>query len=512
MTVINPGFNPNPAEQSPADSTSTRENEFVFPDGSTIRAASPEQLQMMLEYLAMVLEKPISELTSIDLDIGLNGLLNGEWPFTSELNPEGGWLYTFTDDAVSAVEKIVQQEFFNQDLPQYPADVQSLFSNPVDLGEPSSLVLAAKLAGLAGAAQQIYAANYENASNNKPLNPAKLNPDLLSLIHSIFGADVTPTQGHLNTLKALGLVEGDPGKGASSWALSTMGQELHETLNNSDSLGLLGDNGFLAADAQTEAKLNEAIAMLQQEDLTSNLGAIKQIAQGLLDQLSESGSPNINPAELPLSSEVVSVVAELFDIPGNPPTLTHAQLNIAIMMGLVVADPAAAGGYSVTDAGQKLIAAAGTDSPEQTPEQPTQTEQQVFAGHLGDFINGHNGWAVIAVEVATQEILHESDVYGNGIWSVAGFTALAGVSPNDEAFWAKVAEAAGVESIPMEARQAIIAQAQLLTNPSNIEYLKQAASSAEIDNDGDPDDRNTSAELRSEEARRWIDQVMGTTA
>lgn len=120
-------------------------------------------------------------------------------------------------------------EFFGGDIPYFPDGSAAYLNNKDFRFSEDPANNGARLAGLAGSARFLFDSNYGDKEPTPVTGP--LDPDVEALCKSLFG-DVPITQEHLNILKVMGLISGDANQGASTWKLTTEGQEAQEHFEN----------------------------------------------------------------------------------------------------------------------------------------------------------------------------------------------------------------------------------------------------------------------------------------
>lgn len=373
MTAIQTGFYPASATETDEDGdVATAEQFSMMVGGNLIVAESQEELDNIIAMLTLKTGKPIDEISEADF-----GLYFQYGHFKLEPNYDGEHKATFslTDEGRVAMQEFTDTEFFGEKIPFYPEGTEAYLGSsykPVDMnGEDASI----GTAGFKGAAQAIYNANYPDGEQLPRIDKDQLDPDVRAMLEYMFGANTPLDQGHLNTLKAMGLVSGPAnatGKGGvpnvGSWLLTpgegqgldllaefkTVGAEGDESSMYVPSMGLFNFSPEQRVAAEkTDELFNEGALVTgktpeQVEDIARN---------NVLPAMGENSTPLPDGVAVAQGSPEQAMLNELYGKPANNTDFTAEELNTAIAMGLITFDPAT-GAFANTANGTAYAAAA----------------------------------------------------------------------------------------------------------------------------------------------------------
>lgn len=367
-------------------------------------ADSAEDLQNALDYVSSKSNKPVSELRYTDMSRAFvynsfsNRLGSGSDNF------HAGWVVNLSSARLSNVDsegntpsvtEFAHQEYFDNIIPMYTNHQMSLLSWPGFDTSKSGVSGGAQAAGLAGAVQSIYTDNYKNKPElASPIDAADLNPQVLSLIHELFGSNVEPNKGQLNTLKMLGLVSGNATAGTSTWTLSQTGQSVLDGVSQSTT-HFVPSLALLSMSQASATIMTNAAGYFTSTGYASGFDSafVENQAKTIHDEMAGS-SDGSDVAHLTIPNDSASLMNHLFKLANGNTTFTNAQVNSAIALGLLTFDGADAVS-NTTNGGIYL------NNSTQTP--PATTADHSIAGtyhnlatmqHNLDLLN--NNWSTFA--------------------------------------------------------------------------------------------------------------------
>lgn len=400
MAVVGAGYGGSGAEA--ADPTSdvgpNEDGKYVtVVDGIRIEADSQEELDAILNYLSLASNKPISELTAHDVtsNIPLGTFNYDVGTRTISLKPEEG------KDFLGEV----QSGFFGGDVPFFPEGSEAYLGSSYDTDSIGSEA-AAGVAGYQGAAGAIYDANYPPGQEPKPLTPEQveqLDPELVALLKKLFGDDVVINPGHLNVLKSMSLVSGDPSD-LGSWAL-TSGEagggelllaefrEVDEAVANGETpsyfLPSMGGLNITQEDVDASKDMFDKDGNITEDTHPDD---VKDAATDLVDGMgSEAGTPLPSDVSVPPGSSEQAMLNALLGKPANNEDFTAEELNAAIALGLITFDPAT-GKVSITASGTSFMKADETAGPREnkTEEGDPASGEGAYGSYADYMVYIHN--------------------------------------------------------------------------------------------------------------------------
>lgn len=430
-------------------------------NGITIKADTHEHLLQILEFVCMRTGKALSDIHAFDLNqafVDESGNMVGNSDitdiYTAARDANGVATYTFQPFAIQVATASNSKEFFGSEPPMFPQGSDRGMIDDPSLIPTEGIAGEAYAAGVSGMAHDIYSANYPNPADDKPVDESKLPPDTAKLCHDIFGPGPI-TQGQLNVLKLMGLVQGDTSN-LGSWALTAQGQKILTDFNITPAgnpflpdAGLLdfpqgaatvGDNAgnYFNADGSAFAG---PWAEIETKDGPTK-GQIKGVAQLRSDAATTLQSLDTSNPDGKNSTQVVddessrTVLNQLFGLDSSNNSFTNNQINTAISLGLIRRNPD--GSFSATLRGSTFGRAAGAGpvtSPDQTPEQRDQIEFDDAMHTLSDqrAIDIMDG---LEPEKAGEGIAGNGR-FGNGMWLLAG---MSDADLHNDALWNKYAQ------------------------------------------------------------------------
>lgn len=385
MSEITTGFHTT-GEPIEGEITETPSGKFRFQLGDTvIEADTEEELQAILEYIALQRNVPVEELEEKHIPLNFQ---YGEFRSERDPNNRDLMVYSLTDKGRTKIDEFRNANFFGDHIPAYPPGSETyLEANLSRLDAMTGMRLQATLHGLAGTAQSIYDYNYGGEGDELPPIPnADLNPNTLALLKQFFGPNTAFNQGHLNTLKMMGLVDGSGGQPASSWTLNSTGTAVlgkfseltGHFISHSSLLGL-------PTSAITQAEGVPAYFNAQGFIPPNDAAKVEDDAQEILDALPEEGNVGL-PAGTKLDDASIQTLNQLFNLPEGNTSFTINQLNTAVAMGLLTYDPATQT-VAITPIGNIYLQAAIATPAEETPEDaaiptPPALDQLIWAQHV----------------------------------------------------------------------------------------------------------------------------------
>ncbi|HEX4878566.1 MAG TPA: hypothetical protein VFV39_01870 [Limnobacter sp.] len=272
----------------------------------------------------------------------------------------GTGIVTFVSpQRVASLDTEADADFFGEGVPAFPPDVKPFLDNRENIvftGDPVND--GRLLAGIQGAAASIYAYNYGNlpTEQNPLVNLGQLDDGIEDLASRIFGIPKEQiTQGHLNTMRIMGLIDGgsvDAG-GAGALKLSTAGSQLLSVWTGSTPPAAFvpSPNTFINPGA-----LNTYQSMFNEDGTlkTKPGGSAYTLAEvaAAVKALLPAGSTDL-PASVKPSQEVLDLGERMFGLDPNTNKLSVEQVNALIAAGLVTYDPTT-GNVAITPKGSGL--------------------------------------------------------------------------------------------------------------------------------------------------------------
>lgn len=390
MTAIQTGFYPASATATDDDGdVATAEQFSMMVGGNLIVAESQEELDNIIAMLTLKTGKPIDEIS--EADFGLH-FQYGHFKLEPNYDGEHKATFSLTDEGRVAMQEFTDTEFFGEKIPFYPEGTEAYLGSsykPVDMnGEDASI----GTAGFKGAAQAIYNANYPDGEQLRQIDKDQLDPDVRAMLEYMFGANTQLDQGHLNTLKAMGLVSGPAnatGKGGApnvgTWLLTPGEGQGMELLAEFKTVGAEGDESSMYVPSMGLFNFSpEQRVAAEKTDELFNEGAlvtgktpenVEDIARNnVLLAMGENSTPLPDGVAVAQGSPEQAMLNELYGKPANNTDFTAEELNTAIAMGLITFDPAT-GAFANTANGTAYAAAAAVsdgsapaaDDPAATP-------------------------------------------------------------------------------------------------------------------------------------------------
>lgn len=254
-----------------------------------------------------------------------------------------------TKEGQGVVTDYDTNEYFGTGIPGLPPSLQVHIDQPFDPESNSPVQFATQLAGVQGAAMEVY--NTADYGTTKSPPVTGLNSETEKLIKLIFGPNVEPNEGHLNTLKALQLVSGKvtdtPTKGVEAWVPLAKGDEILAAVplddqGNPISLPMLSNLGMATikspAGFEQETDLNSFFEpgatppkLKEGVDLTALVAKLR----GALQLISSKVSPGPLPAGLKVEGDLKEMLVNVL----GDMELTSNHLNVAIAAGLITYNP-----------------------------------------------------------------------------------------------------------------------------------------------------------------------------
>jgi hypothetical protein len=342
------------------------ETYFYFKSGNDriYLFTSAEDRQMFLENICLRMGIPITEahtLKSYDIKDFLprgpgvelrNGYVGVGTGFTTFVSHE----------RVVALNNEADADFFGEGVPAFPPEVKPFLdnrSNIVFTGDPVND--GRLLAGIQGAALGIYKFNYGNlgADQNPLVDLNQLDNGIEDLAVKVFGIPKEQiTQGHLNTLRLMGLIEGgsvDAG-GAGALKLSTEGTQLLGVFTGGTAATAFipSTNTFInpQALAAYKAMFNEDGSLKDKPNTNPPTKYTLADVSLAVKALVPSGETQL-PANVTVDATTLDMAKKLLGLDASVTTLTVEQVNALIAAGLVTYNPST-GAVTLTQKGQNL--------------------------------------------------------------------------------------------------------------------------------------------------------------
>ncbi len=369
-----------------------------------IATETPEDLQLVLAWIANLSGKSIDQVTLADLlkfsyqATGIDG-----FPSTPYRPSNGGNQINQLRPTAEMMGHIRNWAagFYQGRPPVLVSNTAGFVGSEIDLGDASPEQLRQNSAvayGYVGSAQKIYAENYADS----PLPPINLDsiddPELRELLVRVFGENPPGgfTEGHLNVLKIMGIADGPAGGSPSGWGISPMGKALLHVFAQEGTGFIPDSNLFKLNDPKTEHYISSAGAYFDAEgnwipaDPTSTAGALTTISESY-SAIHSAMSHRSESAELPpglhLPDEVVALMSELGGKSGG---FNAIDLNTLVVMGLVHIDKNT-NAVSLTPQGQSLLGA--VKPPQEQPVEPAPEDKSAeeFWWASYTLVYAHNG-------------------------------------------------------------------------------------------------------------------------
>lgn len=251
-----------------------------------------------------------------------------------------------TKEGQGVVTDYDTNEYFGTGIPGLPPSLQVHIDQPFDPESNSPVQFATQLAGVQGAAMEVYnTAGY--GTTPLPDITETLNSKTLRLITLIFGDGVKPNQGHLNTLKALQLVKGTVPEGAEKWVVTAKGEEILAAVplddqGNPISLPMLGNLGMATIKSPSRFEQETDLSGFFEPGSTPpklkegvDLTAVVAKLRGAKELISAKVSPGPLPAGLKVEGDLKEMLVNVL----GDMELTSNHLNVAIAAGLITYNP-----------------------------------------------------------------------------------------------------------------------------------------------------------------------------
>ena len=340
MTTISPGYHGE--DVAVADAPGINEQ----PDGQftyrikdiIISASSEEELQEILNFLALKNNKPVEELKVRDITLTLD---YDQFNYKRNLGEDGiTHTFTLTAEGQGLVQNYNDTAFFGDEIPFFPSGSATYLNSKFNT-EATGSAMSAQLGGLMGAAQYIYNANYPAESDQLgPIQDSDLDPNTLTLLENMFGPNTEFNQGHLNTLKIMGLLQGDASQAPGTWTPNENGSTVVEAFAN-NTLPLIPSMGLLTMTQTLMNTASEVPGYFTATGYAPNYGSeqVEKDAKAILEGMAEVPDETLPPGLVP-DEETRKMLNFLFGLPTDNTHFTTNQLNTAISMGLVSYNPA----------------------------------------------------------------------------------------------------------------------------------------------------------------------------
>ncbi|EDM84581.1 hypothetical protein [Limnobacter sp. MED105] len=364
MTTISPGYHGEDVAVTDAPGINEQpDGQFTYRVGDIIiSASSEEELQEILNFLALKNNKPVEELKVRDITLTLD---YDQFNYKRNLGEDGiTHTFTLTAEGQGLVQNYNDTAFFGDEIPFFPSGSATYLNSGFNT-EATGSAMSAQLGGLMGAAQYIYNANYPAESDQLgPIQDSDLDPNTLTLLESMFGSNTEFNQGHLNTLKMMGLLQGDASQAPGTWTPNENGSTVVEAFAN-NTLPLIPSMGLLTMTQTLMNTASEVSGYFTATGYAPNYGSeqVEKDAKAILEGMAEVPDETLPPGLVP-DEETRKMLNFLFGLPADNTHFTTNQLNTAISMGLVSYNPAentiamtANGGIYLADKNEAAAAA-----------------------------------------------------------------------------------------------------------------------------------------------------------
>ena len=310
-----------------------------------VESDSAEKLDSILNIASVKSNKELGKLREIDL-ISSDSFSYYSLSLAIDENKNPYFLYTLNAEGEAADQKFNDEEYFGEKLPSFPPGTNLYFNSNL---ASDGVQRQAGLDGLRGTAESIYNRGYAADSGNLAnLDNSSIAPATLLLLKQVFGENTVFNQGHLNTLKMMGLVTGKVADGTSAWTLSSKGQTILDAFGATPakfipSVNLLKINSELSKTAESVADYFTATGYKTGTDgnpLFSNTD-VEAAAARVLESLNRNSGTAPLPAGLQYGDYVQTFLNKLFGLPSTNNQFDANHINAAVAMGLLSYDAAA---------------------------------------------------------------------------------------------------------------------------------------------------------------------------
>jgi hypothetical protein len=339
MTTISPGYRGEDVAVADAPGINAQpDGQFTYRiKDIIISASSEEELQEILNFLALKNNKPVEELKVRDITLTLD---YDYFNYKRNLGEDGiTHTFTLTTEGQGLVQNYNDTAFFGDEIPFFPSGSATYLNSGFNT-EATGSAMSAQLGGLMGAAQYIYNANYSAESDQLgPIQDSDLDPNTLTLLENMFGPNTEFNQGHLNTLKMMGLLQGDASQAPSTWTPNENGTTVVEAFAN-NTLALIPSMGLLTMTQTLMNTASEVPGYFTATGYAPNYGSgqVEKDAKAILEGMAEVPDETLPPGLAP-DEETRKMLNFLFGLPADNTNFTTNQLNTAISMGLVSYNP-----------------------------------------------------------------------------------------------------------------------------------------------------------------------------
>lgn len=352
-------------------------------------------------------------------------------------------------------------EFFGGDIPYFSDGSAAYLNNREFRFSEDPANNGARLAGLAGSARFLFDSNYGDKETTLATGP--LDPDVEALCKSLFG-EVPITQEHLNILKVMGLVSGDATQGASTWKLTSEGQEAQGHFENPDYVDYLASmaiNNLTPEDLMKAAGASTYFSdtgYAQKPNTeppeyytAADVEKLAQEAYGKMNTVEEPLPPGVT-ARADQQEALLKLIINLLGLPPNTTweQLTPAQINTAIAVGLIGYDKETNTLFMTANGAtysSSKVAAPATTPPEGTAPANNDANLKAFwdAMYIFYTLGGPLGADGAEVELKGQGV--RNDRFGT-----SGIGSLAGADPADNDYWNEI----GLGHLSLEDRAKLV--------------------------------------------------------
>lgn len=368
----------------------------IFIGDDVVIASSEEELRNLLSYASLLSGKPVEQLTTLEfrgpklstsVDVKLESSNHG-W--------EGAtWVIRMRPEAIQNLNKANKTEFFGETIP-FLATEQGIAPNSTLSATEPGLYADAQAYGFAGAAQRLYDSNYGQPDSEPTtlVDKSKLDPDVRKWAEMLFGADTPLDTGHLNVMKALGIVQGSVQGGPGSWTVDPDFKPLTELMTGPRNQRLVKDSGLLGGSVgdepagMTGPTLDETAQVgtvyITDSGYSEGYGAkdVEKVVAKFVEEATEYGTTPL-PDNIKVEGDVQETLNLLHGLPAGNSTFTAAQVNAAVVAGLVTIAPD--GTTSLTADGQFYLNDKRTNPADSVDEpKPTTTADNLEYGWDGD--------------------------------------------------------------------------------------------------------------------------------
>lgn len=476
MGTIHSGFTPSstpsnlPPEISMEENTGTLDSNgqksyyFKTGEGQSTRLymfESPEARQQFMEWLSLTTGKNVNDLSPQDISRVLNqyDMVNDYQTETGQVNlngnPQTVWMTFIKAPLGGKLHDQASHEFFGGDIP-YFADGSAPYLNHRDVtltGDANHD--GAALAALAGSARFLFTSNY-GQKETTPVDASTLDNGVQELAKALFG-DVPLTQEHLNIMKMMGFVQGDAGKGASTWTLSTAGATANDAFKTPGNAGYLASINLNNLSPEDLLKAAGASTYFTDSGFAKKPNSTDSYGPGDVEKLAREAYGKMNGSDETLppglkaadgqQEQLAKLISNLLGLPASTTfdQLTPSQINAAIATGLVSYDTNT-NTLSITLNGSTYAAEKAKQAGNTPPPAENVDPAKKFYNALSTFYQMGGATGADRAEVNDDKGV-QNDRFGT-----YGIGKLANASPTDNDFWNSV----GLGSLSQEDRSKMI--------------------------------------------------------